>query len=742
MYHRISNTRRTFYPFSAIAAAIITVNTASAASSQPTTYGGWTVSKGTITAPCPAGILSCSISVADNGFLQRILTLSGGARYIQRIVTEPGANGDPNQADFSADSLAFTMEDFVQMNRDLTASVLNLDKNVSTRFSLAESTFSGSAELRFTYAVRLDNGPQFDSGPAVSNSRPPMWVDSTTTVREIDWSTLSSPVEKIFSSATIRSNSSGFPLTSPTTFGRAEHVFDQRLNLGGADSQQFSHHLLGGRAQTTSHALSAADILPGGSNGGDLAWAVNDTISATWIGQTMTDVYLPDGAATTFGYTGYYKGENTGAAITSGISTRFSSLTSSAPASWVTPFGTAPSMTTPAAITAVAWTAPTALAGTAPAATVLTDTTAGGPPLALDGWSVTNGAITASACTGGAVCGTPLTSSDFYQREVTKDGQRYYQTIVTYGNATGTAASGNESYASLVTGVYDTVTGDYVDIALAPGVLGYANETFVQVGSEGLVSKQQVVSAETARIAYLTDQLGNPLQVPELRPIAETVSYTNALLNTGWAQGGNANPSVKIAQYTSADIGNALPTSMMTRFDMAAVPSGAKVLTLAQDNNDAFTDLMGFRLHQIDGALQNSTHLLSATDLLTGSGLAWGPGDTLQAVWSGAMSSHWASGYTATGAATLAQQYMGLTAYTNLTTGARSALTRAADTAPVQFFNPQWSTSFIQSATPWMATEAVSWVAPFNSSSPTPPGMYSWPPNWGTAGCNFSYSGC
>jgi hypothetical protein len=443
----------------------------------------------------------------------------------------------------------------------------------------------------------------------------------------------------------------------------------------------------------------------------------------------MVEAGLPSTTPDVFGYTSYDKHtagtSSTGGTVNPAGNTSLVSLTNPDPASWVIdPFGPAPGMSAPDPISAVAWSAPTLVTGTIAAMTPLTDTTPGGPPLDLDNWSVVEGLITAADCPPGAECGQAMVATDFYQREITKDGKRYFQTIITDGNATGTPATGNENYLALV-----SPTVDYAPSSLLPGVLTYANESFVQAGAQGLSAKQQIVDLENADAIY---PLSPPIVVGEVTyteipiTVARTLSFTSATLNTGWAQGGSANPTVQLAQLTTSDIDSAggFPDSMMSRFDMYGLSNGAKELKLAQDNGwFGLTDELGFRMHQIDGALQNNTHLLVDPVLLPdGGNIAWSPGDSIKAVWSGARAF---SG----NAAFYGVQYVGLTAYTNLTTGESVALTLNSD-----------SGNSIFPDTGYLAAEAASWVAPFNTSAPAPPGFFTIPDTWGAYGCNYSYN--
>ena len=754
-------------------------------------FDGWTVSDGVIDSACPAvvGVASCEAGVEDNGFLQRIIVMDDGKRYIQRIVTDPGANGDPAQDVFTANSLSFAMEDFVEMNRDYTENATNIplqvnglnpdaSYGVTTKFTVAESKMTGAIEERFSYAVRFDSGVKFDTGPALAgldpffNNGPPIGSDfvyavSTTTIQEIDWSQLGSPEELFYSSATIKNTPrGGVPVVGPLP--RPNHYLDQRINLGGGDSQQFKYQLLQGSEQQASHTLADPFLLPGGSNGGNFAYAAGDALSATWIGQSMANAGLPNDTPADFSHIRFdavlpweamsglpWAAKSGGIAANGDGNTSLTNLTSPDPAAWlIDPFGPAPTMMAPVAIEAVAWSTPTAVIGTAPVAIPLTDTTPGGPPIALDAWSVIDGVIAAADCPPGADCGVALTDTDFFQREVIKDGKRYFQTIVTDGNATGTPGTSNENYSALVANNGNDVNGYNIPSSLQPGVLGFATESFVQAGANsGLSSKQQVAEVQNNYgnpviippvdlVAQIPPELqvpGGPTSItytydpPDIpRIIEHTLSYTTALLNTGWAQGGDANPSVELAQVTTTEIDpstsfNIVADLMTTRFDMRAVPSGAKEILLAQDNTYyPASHELGFRMHYIDGTFQNNTHLLTDPALLSdGGNIAWASGDTIKAVWSGAVA--------------FPGQTMGLTAYSNLTTGDSVSLSRVAEDSQSWLYNISAYTppgNLVERGTDYRTVfNADSWVAPFNTSSSTPPGIKNGS-SWGSYGCN------
>jgi hypothetical protein len=80
----------------------------------PIDFGQWTVSGGTITASYNPG----TTGISGDGFLQRVIVV-GGQTYIQTVVADDGATGDPNAAPFtgsgSGAALGFSDENFVKV---------------------------------------------------------------------------------------------------------------------------------------------------------------------------------------------------------------------------------------------------------------------------------------------------------------------------------------------------------------------------------------------------------------------------------------------------------------------------------------------------------------------------------------------------------------------------------------------------------------------------------------------------
>lgn len=78
----------------------------------PVPLGGWTVTNGVITptVPCPSGAV-CGTPAISNGLFMRAITV-GGVKYLQTIITESNATGDPNVKPVTK-SNAFTLPGYI-----------------------------------------------------------------------------------------------------------------------------------------------------------------------------------------------------------------------------------------------------------------------------------------------------------------------------------------------------------------------------------------------------------------------------------------------------------------------------------------------------------------------------------------------------------------------------------------------------------------------------------------------------
>jgi hypothetical protein len=292
----------------------------------------------------------------------------------------------------------------------------------------------------------------------------------------------------------------------------------------------------------------------------------------------------------------------------------------------------------------------------------------GGPPIDLGSWNVANGVITADPCPVGVACGAAITGAGFYQREVTRaDGSKYFQTIITDGTA-----SGNPHTAPAYTGTAPT----YFNM----GALAFATESFVSPGSTGLSSRTQMLDVTTGK-----DELGFTVSMP--------MAYST-VLNNGWAQGSGAMPVLQIKEIvgfggttTMGSMAGA-PTFagnyLGTQFDMTVAANGAKdytIISVPYQNPKPSV----FYTRVIEGGVQTSSHALTDPLLVpggtNGGNISWTAGDSLQAMYLGTGYGDPSPTFAGNGVTRL-----GVVAYTNLTTGARTSLGTAI--GPPSIMNP------------------------------------------------------
>jgi hypothetical protein len=275
----------------------------------PTVYDGWTVTNGTINAPCPvsgaAG--SCGAPMTDKGFLQREIVI-GGTKYIQTIITDSTATAANATA---INNLPFANEDFVRSGSAGYAGKMSLNTSEST-------VATPNIADKMTYSSLLN------TGWALGASDNLMTLNQT--VSTVDSTTAASPVTTFTSSANI--------IQKDTVETNRDLTLDQTALLtSDGGKQKFLLHSISGTLQTTSHTATGATpdpvILAGGTSGGNISWAAGDQISATWIGQTIPS------APSTFGYTRF-------ASPTGDTYLRDFSSTAPAGTTWLTVFGTAP----------------------------------------------------------------------------------------------------------------------------------------------------------------------------------------------------------------------------------------------------------------------------------------------------------------------------------------------------------------------------------------------------------------
>lgn len=132
-------------------------------------------------------------------------------------------------------------------------------------------------------------------------------------------------------------------------------------------------------------------------------------------------------------------------------------------------------------------------------------TVTGGPPIPFGGWSVNNGAITAT-CAAGALCGTSTSTPGLLQREITAGAGngRYMQSILTDSNASG-----------------------------LPGTVAFASESFVKQG--GFVSQWTTSAGESEATTTSSGETSGLSVSQVVRGTGTDKFLMTAQLNTGWA---------------------------------------------------------------------------------------------------------------------------------------------------------------------------------------------------------------
>ena len=643
----------------------------------PIPFTSWTANGGVINATCPASAVCSTPSVIDDGFMMREVRV-GGYRYFQTILTDPGVTGNPASTPFSAGrgNVGFTSENFVRPGAGNTDPGSSWPGDFSTQlYGFADKTefvsstmTSPTTEERVVHSSIVRMFWAADSATeSVSGLYSTMNVNFNQAISTIDYSG-ATPVETFKSGADLAWD-------VDRTYNLS---LDQSLNLGAGEMQQFKHRDLAGAALTGSRVADPSNpLLPGGTNGGDFGWVLGAEIAATWIGQSTS-------AGGQFGNTRYWGGWD------STLTTTLASLTNPNPASWISLLGPAPVFNAPVVVVPTAVLPPLSPPATIAAVTPLSGTGGAGPSIAFDGWTVSGGSIAlTSTCPVGAVCETLVMGDGFVQRSVTTlAGHKYFQTIITGANATGDPA----------VAAFDA--GSIGFSAASPGISdGFSNETFVRVGVNGIAAKLDFAFDDRGLYTF------PPFSGPSWFDRA-SLAYSSAI-NTGWAQGGAADPTLVLSQAFNTHAvpgvggGGSYNSSTFTMsFNMKMLQDKSSDVAISHIMHYPAVIPIGFATRIIKGSLQTSTH---TTDTLNpilpkgtnGGDINWAAGESIQAVWVGGRYE----------VPVNALSVNSTTSYKNLTTGTDTALTETARSV-----NGIW---------PSLSPDPASWVNPFGPSAPT-----------------------
>ena len=289
----------------------------------PVTYYAWTVNNGVFTLdPCPIGVYCGPPIVNEGGLLQRIVSV-GGVDYIQTIVTDPNATGDPNNGDFTANSLAFKSENFVRIGNMGGGGGIN--SGIASTLHIAEQDLAYVTQLpgslpttggQFAYNTALKTG-WANGGPL----DPRIAVDQRILVPDTNYPDVSS-TDYTFSLKQGQSDTDKM-----FTFS---DVVGTVTGGGGFDNPVvFRSEMRSGAYQNNTRTLADPALLP--STGGNIAWSAGDAIQVTWIGgEYVTPDPFGPSRISTVSYSNLSTGDRTAA-------TRLN-VSPPTPETWVDPF--------------------------------------------------------------------------------------------------------------------------------------------------------------------------------------------------------------------------------------------------------------------------------------------------------------------------------------------------------------------------------------------------------------------
>ena len=273
--------------------------------------------------PCNGtGIVVCAEPrVNEGGLFQRAITINGVV-YIQTIIADKNATGDPSQPDFTANYLAFKNESFVKLgslegiaaNLHIAQEDLGYIDTPGNTLPTNSGQFSYNTQLKTGWA----NGGPLDARVAVDQRLlvPESGFPAQVSSMDYDFHMLvgETGLDKVISISdavgTVTSSSWG----SPSFF------------IG--DPIMFATTKVTGVFQDQSH-LAGPDLLPSG----DITWDQYDAIQATWIGGAYT---TPDPFGSSIVGTTSYTNLSTGDRI------EYTNTTDTPPDPplWVDPFAT------------------------------------------------------------------------------------------------------------------------------------------------------------------------------------------------------------------------------------------------------------------------------------------------------------------------------------------------------------------------------------------------------------------
>ncbi len=238
----------------------------------PLNYYAWTVNNGVFSVdPCPPSVTCRTPVVNEGGVFQRIVVVSG-VEYMQTIITEENATGDPNAAEFTAGSLAFKSENFVQLGLSGTnqgiASTLRIAQEDLNYLTVTPGELPSTAG-QFIYNTDLRTG--WANGGSLD---PRISIDQRLVVPDTNFQHVSS-------------------FDYQFKLEQGETALDKRMSIrhvvgtvtggNGFDNPiRFDTEVVQGAFQNTSNTLADPALLP--STGDTITWNPFDAVQVNWIG--------------------------------------------------------------------------------------------------------------------------------------------------------------------------------------------------------------------------------------------------------------------------------------------------------------------------------------------------------------------------------------------------------------------------------------------------------------------------
>ena len=307
-------------------------------------YDGWRVDNGVFTLDaCPLTLPdSCGSPLINvGGMMQRIITV-GGVDYVHSIVTEDNATGDPENADFSPDSLTFNNETFVRYNAFVNGLIGQLhlaeqNNAFQTNNPVTVNYTLPSAAGEFIYNTIIKTG--WGHGGALD---PILVVDQSILVDETVGYLDTSSMYQQFSMkrGETQADTSMDMLTAVGYQATVSSGFNAPIVTATS--------VRGGAFQNTAHdgdGIGVDDPFLLDSIGGNISWSEGEAIQATWViaeYPTSNQIYS---AVNSLSYTNLSTGERIVSTETDG--NLGTDPFDASVESWDPVFGTAPIYTDP-----------------------------------------------------------------------------------------------------------------------------------------------------------------------------------------------------------------------------------------------------------------------------------------------------------------------------------------------------------------------------------------------------------